>query len=224
MNYDSTHVTELDDPGVFTTPAPGESVSVANDRKRGHFWLTEHHLIDWLPGPATYSFTQSGAGDDSIERPNSPTRVGVDDTPKKLRATVEGVAKAKRSRNLIVSRHVHNKRFRSRSKPKFADCLSYQKTLIKMAAEDAQGLLVEAIAESERVKRLGFRAHGGYYKIWFGEYSEAVANTVWSTLEEIKTNLPFLGFTYDCNCNEAFPSEISELTLQCSTVGPPFGY
>ena len=152
--------------------------------------------------------------DDSIERSNRFTHVGAHGTPKDLHATVEGVAKLKHSRNLVVSRGAYNERLGSRSKPKFADCRSYQKTMIKMAAEEAQRLLVEAIAGSEEVKRLGSPAHGGYYEIWFGEYSEIVADTIWFTLEGIITNLPFLGFTYDCNCNEVVPSEISEFTLQ----------
>ena len=50
--------------------------------------------------------------------------------------------------------------------------------------------------------------------MWFGEYSRDRAYTIWSKLRSIQLNLPFLGFTYDCNCKEAFPSEISKYTLQ----------
>ena len=202
-------------PALSTFSLQGNPPLLPTTVSGGHFRLAEHHhLIEWLPGPAAYSFTQSGAGDDSIERPNPFTHVVLGDTPKDLHATVEGVAKVKHSRNLVVSRGVHNKRLGSRSKPKFADCLSYQKTLIKMAAEDAKKLLAEAVTVSERIMTQRSSEGEDNYKLWLGRYSQQRADKIWYRLEKLRTNIAFLGFTYDCNCDEAFPSEISELTLQ----------
>ena len=189
----------------------------------GHLRLTEYHLIEWLLVPSTYSFAQSEAGDDSIEPSNLFAYIDADETPKDLHATVEGIAKAKHSHNLAASRNPHDKRIGWRpggsdSKPSFKHCSGERRDIIKWAAEDAQVALDRAIAVSERIVEEGPSADRGYYRTWFGTYSEARAHTVWSKLRRIKPNLSFLGFTYDCKCNEALPSDIGKHTLQCGNI------
>ena len=52
------------------------------------------------------------------------------------------------------------------------------------------------------------------YELWLGEYSQSRAHKIWSTLRKIRKKLSFSEFTYDCNCIEGFPAEISKYILQ----------
>lgn len=129
-----------------------------------------------------------------------------------MHATVGSIAKVKPSGDLVVPRQTHNKRIGwwpggSNSGPNFAHCSDEQKTIIQQATADAQRPLANAIAESKKLEE-GPSADLGNYETWFGEYSKNRAYTVRRKLEGIGINLPFSGFTYDCNCNEVFPSEI----------------
>ena len=124
-----------------------------------------------------------------------------------MHATVEGVAKVKLSGDLVTRRQVHDKRFGSGSKPKFAHCSPVKKQMIKEAVKDAQGALEEAIAQIDS------EDHGTSFTTWFGRVPD-LSYIVRKNLEGFKILLDFSGYTFDCNCGDNFPSEISKFTLQ----------
>ena len=154
----------------------------------GHLRLAEHHLIiEWFLVPTTYSFTQFGAGDDSIEQPNLFTYIGVDDIPKDLHATVEGVSKVKLSGGRVVPRHLPF----SSNEPKFSRCRSKDKQEVQNAIREAQRLVDRAIAEVEGSDHTNFVT-------WFGGYSDYMANRVKENLIGLKAHLNFSGYTIKC--------------------------
>ena len=170
----------------------------------GHFRLAEHHLIEWLPVPTTYSFTQSGAGDESIEPPNLSTYIDADDTPKDLQATVEGISKAKHSGNLVVPRHIRL----GSNRPRFQRCSATNVERIEDALRDAHGLVDRAIAEIER---------GGpqpNFETWFGGYSDYMADKVLRNLDGFKIHLDFSGYIIKCGYQGTTPTEIRKYPLQ----------
>ena len=125
-----------------------------------------------------------------------------------LHATIEGIANVKLSDNLVVSRHVHDKRISwrpgsgssSSSKPRFKRCSSLEKTVLGFASEHAQKLLAEAISSLMPDKsRSSYEAK---FELWFGGYSESKGHTVRNNLGRISSFFPFSAFTFGCDCHE----------------------
>ena len=177
-------------------PAPSPFAHQANSNppasiaivRGGHLRLAEHHLIiEWFLVPTAYSFTQFGAGDASIEPPNLFTYIGVDDIPKDLHATVEGVSKVKLSGGRVVPRHLPF----SSNEPKFSRCWPKDKQEVQNAIREAQRLVDRAIAEIEGSDHTNFVT-------WFGGYSDYMANRVKENLIGFKACLNFAGYTIKC--------------------------
>ena len=174
-----------------------------------------------LPVPATYGFTQPRAGDDSIGPSNPFIYVGVEDTPKDLDATVEGIANDELSRNLFVPRHVHDKRARGRTEelssgsPRIQGCSDLQEQAIKSFIGLSQELLKYGIS-ALRTPGSSSESRANFV-LWFGEYSESRSHTVLNNLGRISGHLSFSGFTIQCGgCNEelGYPARLGKHTLQ----------
>ena len=179
----------------------------------GHYRLAEHHLIEWLPVPATHSFTQPGTGDDSIEPPKPFTYVDADDTPKDMHTTVEGIARAKLSGDPDVPRQVHDKRSGLSKEPKFTHCSPAKEQMIKDAVSDAYRALEGAIVELDRN-----HGPGSIFERWFG--SGTGPRVVRENLDGFKAHLDFSRYTFDCVNGDLLPSKISKYTLQLRDLRP----
>ena len=134
----------------------------------------------------------------------------------------------------VVSLHVHDKRIswipgKSKSKPtsvapppglpkpepSFVSCSDEQKQMVEMATAYAKKYVGIAVLESEKIWALGpYIDRGGFYKTWFGEYSKDNAEKVMNTLRGMEKNFPFMGFDYDCSCDEMVAFEVGRCTLQ----------
>ena len=87
--------------------------------------------------------------------------------------------------------------------------------MIEMATADAKKYVGIAVLDSEKIWALGPHMNReGLHKTWFGEYSKDNAEKVMNTLQGMQKNFPFMGFDYDCNCDEMVTFDISKYTLE----------
>ena len=162
----------------------------------GQFWLAGHHLIVWLPVPAAYGFTQSDTGDYAIEPSNLFTCINADGTPKDTRVTVEGIAKVKLSGNPAASRRVHEKRIKSKPRPKLkVHCEFKEQQIVEMAVWRALDAAAAAYSSLKPEKT------PNAYKTWFGAYDSNRKQKVTANFKEMRDILP--KFTYQCGCDGA---------------------
>ena len=142
------------------------------------------------PVPAAYSFTQSGRRDYFIEPSNLFTYIDADGTPKDLYATVEGIAKVKLSGHPAISRHVHDKRIKSKLE---VDCKFKQQQIVERAIRRAQDVATAAYSS------LKSKTVPDAYKTWFGAYDSKRKRQVRANFGEVGDILQ--KFTYQCGCS-----------------------
>lgn len=143
--------------------------------------------INRFPVFAAYNFTQSGAGNYSIEPSNLFTYVDADGTPKNFHADLEGTIEVNLSGTLAVSR-VHDKR------ASFVSCSSTRKSQLNSAASSAQNYASKAYSYLKSISKSTRR-----YKTWFGTYTSSRKSTVQSHFRLISSR-KYSSFTYDCSC------------------------
>ena len=133
----------------------------------------------------------------------------------------EGIANVKPPRNLVVSRHVRDKRMigRPRTKvkqtgpqvvrpppgppPGFRNCHSSDVYRVNVAHSLAKQYVDRAMAHINRVPNQQHYLHN--YQLWFGTYAHSTAVTVRGNLARIQRRLALGGFEFDCACNAANP-------------------
>ena len=84
--------------------------------------------------------------------------------------------------------------------------------MIKLSGRVAWESLTKAITEIQRTR--SDSSHRDHYEVWFGTYAESRGHTVQHNLGQMMDKFSFWGFTFDCDCNEEFPSELRKYTLQ----------
>jgi len=150
-------------------------------------WVASHGITSVS---AAYNFTQSGAGDYSIEPSNLFTYIDSNGTVNDIYATVQDVAKFKLSGNLAVSR-VLDKRV------SYVSCTSTERTILHNAAASAQTYASKAYSYVKSISS-GTRR----YRTWFGIYTTARHTTVQGHFRLISSR-EFSSFTYDCTCSRS---------------------
>ncbi|KAF5336933.1 hypothetical protein D9611_002881 [Ephemerocybe angulata] len=158
--------------GDYTTLAPGQSITVDHD-------LSE-----------AYNLAKTGAGTYEVEARNQFYLV---DEKKGISTFHARVSKAHKTR--VSGRLAKVKPTQILAKrASYISCSAAQQTILVDAASDAQAYAAEAKFQVD------FNKFGtDRYITWFGVFTTARFNTVFSHFTAINTN-NFSTFTYDCSC------------------------
>ena len=139
------------------------------------------YLIERPPVSAAYDFIQSDAGVYSVEPSNLFTHVDANGTPQDLRATVDGIAKIKLSRDLAF--YWPGKGKGREKNATFHGCSESQQTEINLAAAAAEKAIAETYSYIKKLKRSTNR-----YTTWYGTYDAFRKGIVEKHWKNMSTN------------------------------------
>ena len=133
--------------------------------------------------------------------PNHQTclHTDADGIPKDTHTTVEGISEVELSGDPAISRRIHDKWIKSKSRPKLnVHCGHTEQQIVEMAVWRGR----DAAAAAYSSPKLGGVPDA--YKTWFGAYDLDRKQKVMTNFKEARDILP--KFTYQCGCDGSHES------------------